>query len=326
MSRKARLHETGDIHHIMSHGIDSLDLFENEQDRQTFMSILNTNFLRFDCHCYGFVFMKNHYHLLIRPSGDTLSKMMRVINNTFARYINKTRNRSGYVFRDRFKSIPTRDLNYVKNLILYIHSNPVSANIVSSIRKLDRYNWSSHIFLTKKENPYSWYKRDYVLSVFTNKNNGSYKSYIKELQAYTNEPSDCFNAWDLDLDHSTPDPVIPSKVFKKEATWVRKKVREAEKKQKTMEMLIRQPNIIQTLLKASCKHFAIKKYDFEQKIRHQTVEICKVIKLFSYWAIEVAGFSGVLVGKLLQRSNTAVLRSATLGESMALEVPFPIKI
>ena len=326
MSRKPRLHETGDIHHIMSHGIDSLDLFENEQDCQAFMNILNTNFLRFDCHCYGFVFMKNHYHLLIRPSGDTLSKMMRVINNTFARYINKTRNRRGYVFRDRFKSIPTRDLNYVKNLILYIHSNPVLANIVSSTRKLNTYNWSSHTFLSKKDNPYSWYKRDYVLSVFTNKNNSSYKNYIKQLLAYTNETPDSFNAWDLDLNHNTPDPVIPSKVFKKEATWVRKKVREAEQKQKTIETLIRQPNIIQILLNASCKQFSMEKIDYEKKIRHQTVEICKVIKLFSYWAIEVAGFSGVLVGKLLGRSNTSVLRAATLGESLALEVPFPIKI
>jgi len=200
MSRKPRMHETGDIHHVMSHGIDSLNLFENEQDCQTFLAILEKNFLQFECHCYGFVFMKSHYHLLIRPSGENLSKMMRIINNTYARYINKSRNRRGYVFFDRFKSIPTRDLNYVKNLILYIHANPIRANIVSSTKELDSYSWSSHNLLKEDTSSCSWFKRDYILSMFTSQNSSSYKNYTKELRSYTNEKTEDFHAWAVEID------------------------------------------------------------------------------------------------------------------------------
>jgi REP element-mobilizing transposase RayT len=326
MSRKPRLHETGDIHHIMSHGIDSLNLFENDQDRQVFMNILDKNFLQFDCHCYGFVFMDNHYHLLIRPAGDTLSKMMRIINNTYARYLNKSRGRRGYVFRDRFKSIPTRDLNYVRNLILYIHANPVRGNILKSTKELDSFRWSSHRLLKRKKDLFSWFKRDYTLSLFTSQKRTCLNGYISELRSHTNETTEDFNAWDVDPDHKTPEPIIPSTVFKKEAQWVRKIVKEAEKKLQIRKKLICQPDIIKKLLSASCKQFSINKNDFEENIRHRTNEICRVVKLFSYWAIEIAGFSGVLVGKILHRSNSSVLRMASLGRPIAQNIPFPVKV
>ena len=179
MSRKSRQQEPGDIHHVMSHGIDSLNLFETEEDCQKFAEILQKNFEKYDCHCYGFIFMRNHYHLLIRPSGDTLSLVMRTINNTYASYINKTRQRRGYVFWDRFKSIPTRDLFYVKKLVLYFHGNPLRAGIVKSIKELDNYYWSSHTAMTKKLNPFPWLNRDYTLSLFSTQTEYDSRDYCQ---------------------------------------------------------------------------------------------------------------------------------------------------
>jgi hypothetical protein len=40
MPRQARMHEVGDVHHVMSHGIDSLNLFETEQDCTTIQNSL----------------------------------------------------------------------------------------------------------------------------------------------------------------------------------------------------------------------------------------------------------------------------------------------
>jgi REP element-mobilizing transposase RayT len=322
MSRKARMLEPGDIHHVMSHGIDSLNLFETETDCQKFLTILKTNFEKYECHCYGFILMKNHYHLLIRPSGNTLSPLMRVINNTFARYINKTRKRRGYVFFDRFKSIPTRDINYVKKLILYIHANPLRAQIVSSVEELGNFVWSSHIALMNKYNPFPWLNRDYIAALFSSHN--SKNNYLNELTRYVKQPKGSFYAWKQEIDRELPELVLPSEVYHQEAAWVRKIVKEAEQKRIMREKLIRIPNIIQKLLNASCDYFSIKRKFFDDHLYRQTRTISSVVKLFSYWAIEVVGFSGTVIGRILQRSNTAVLRAATLEKISYRKVPFPI--
>lgn len=322
MSRKPRMQESGDIHHVMSHGIDSLNLFETESDCITFLNILQTNFEKYECHCYGFVLMKNHYHLLIRPSGNTLSELMRTVNNTFARYINKTRHRRGYVFYDRFKSIPTRDIQYVKKLILYIHANPFHANVVSSVDELSS-SWSSHRALINADNLFPWLNRDYMLSLFSS--NASENTYLDELAQYVNQPTEDFHAWKQEIDRELPEPVLPSEVFHQEAAWVRKTVKEAEQKRIVREKLIRVPNIIQKLLTASCDYFSLDRKSFDEHIQKQTRPITSVIQLFSYWAIEVVGFSGTVIGRIFQRSNTAILRAATLGKKVAPQVPFPIQ-
>ena len=324
MSRKPRMQEPGDIYHVMSHGIDSLNLFETESDYITFLNFLKTNFRKYDCHCYGFVCMKNHYHLLIRPSENTLSKLMRTINNTFARYINKTRKRRGYVFFDRYKSIPTRDIQYVKKLILYIHNNPLRAKFVSTVDELNDYTWSSHHSLINGNTSFPWLNRDYMMALFSNQESGN--SYLTELVQDANQPKEDFYAWKQDIDRELPEPVLPSDVYQKEAEWVRKTVREAEKKMKMREKLIRVPNIIQSLLNASCGYFSLERKSFDEHIRRQTRKISSVIKLFSYWTLEIVGFSGAIIGRILQRSNTSILRAATIGKLSSQQIPFPIPI
>jgi len=139
MSRPPRQHIVGDVHHVMSHSIDSLVLFDTREDQQIFMNILDKHLTKHDCRCYGFALMDNHYRLILRPSDDDFSRMMRNINSAYARYVNKSRGRSGYVFWERFKSIPTCDQNYIRRLILYVHGNPLRANKIANIKELDAY-------------------------------------------------------------------------------------------------------------------------------------------------------------------------------------------
>ena len=137
MSRKPRMHKTGDVHHVMAHGIDSLKLFYTDDHRRYFLSLMDKHFTENKCHCYGFALMDNHYHMILRPSGNNFSDMMRNINSAYASWLNKQLQRNGYVFRNRFKSIPTRDQNYIRNLIMYVHANPLRAGNVLSINELD---------------------------------------------------------------------------------------------------------------------------------------------------------------------------------------------
>ena len=331
MPRSARLHAVGDFHHVMSHGIDSLNLFENDSDCQVFKNILDENLKKYDCSCYAFALMDNHYHLLLRPSNNDFSKMMRKINTSYAKYINKIRNRRGYVFWDRFKSIPTRDLNYVRTLVLYIHRNPIRSGVINKYKDLKNYKRTSHSYLVNNNKHPEWFKKDFVKSLFAfgNDNKNPIKKYLNELEKFqTEEDSDSekFDAWSSDAGHELPKPLIPSEVFSKEANWIMKKIKEANAKRQMQNVLIKTPRILTNMLKECCKKMDIPYESFEKNLHHSNRDICKVIKLFSYWSIEKVGFSGVMTGKILKRSGGSMLRLASLGESLAKEFEFPFSV
>jgi len=66
---------------------------------------------------------------------------MHRLNSAYARYFNKKYKRRGFLFQDRYKSIVTQDTNYFKELIRYIHLNPIRAGRVKSLKNLGRYKW-----------------------------------------------------------------------------------------------------------------------------------------------------------------------------------------
>lgn len=63
---------------------------------------------------------------------DDMSKYMKSINTSYAKYYNKYENRVGFVFRNRFESEPIYEEKYLLNCIAYIHNNPVKASIAPS--------------------------------------------------------------------------------------------------------------------------------------------------------------------------------------------------
>jgi len=57
---------------------------------------------------------------------------------------------------------------YFKELVRYIHLNPLRAKLVKSLTKLDRYRWSGHGAIMGKVKC-DWQHRDYVLRWFGKK-------------------------------------------------------------------------------------------------------------------------------------------------------------
>jgi len=88
--------------------------------------------------------MTNHYHLLLQTGSLPLADLMRPLNSRYARYYAKKHGRRGYLFQDRFKSIATQDQRYVREIVRYIHGNPLRAGICRNLRDLSRYRWCSH--------------------------------------------------------------------------------------------------------------------------------------------------------------------------------------
>ena len=149
MPRKARLHSTTGVYHVMLRGLNGQDLFHDNGDYAFFQKRLfllshpkneKGEPMEPFCHIYAYCLMTNHVHLMLRPKGKELSEIVRSLAVSYARYYNNALSRRGYLFQDRFRSEPVEDFNYLITLFRYIHQNPLKAGLVSDI---DDYFWSS---------------------------------------------------------------------------------------------------------------------------------------------------------------------------------------
>jgi len=66
---------------------------------------------------------------------------------------------------------------YFRELIRYIHLNPLRAKIVSDIKELNKYPYSGHSVLTGRKK-HEWQDTEYVLSYFGKKVSESRKAYL----------------------------------------------------------------------------------------------------------------------------------------------------
>jgi REP element-mobilizing transposase RayT/Mor family transcriptional regulator len=120
-------------HHIVNRGVNRGDIFNNENDKDMFLLILNKASKIHNVIIHTYCLMDNHYHILIETSSENLSSYMRVINANYAKYFNKKYNRSGHLWQDRFKSKFIMHDDYLYSTLKYIEYNPVDANMANVV-------------------------------------------------------------------------------------------------------------------------------------------------------------------------------------------------
>ena len=142
MPRKPRIEVPGGYYHVSSRGNRGCTVFEDDQERAAFISLLATTVQRWRWTCHAFVLMSNHFHLLIRLDRDGLSAGMQFLNASFARLSNR---RHGYVgqhlFRNRFWSELIAGEVHLREAARYIVLNPVRANLCT---EPEEWRWSSY--------------------------------------------------------------------------------------------------------------------------------------------------------------------------------------
>lgn len=317
MARKPRQHRPGDVQHVTSHSIDSVKLCTGPADFFAFISILDRYFTKYGCLCYGFCLMTNHYHLVLRPSGDCdrFSRLLRDINSAFATYINEATGRNGYVFRDRPKSKPTRDPEYIRTMITYVNANPIRASLCRGISELYTYHHCSHAFLAGKSNPYPWLKVDFVDKLFRR----ARRTYMEQLIEITRSPIDVWKEGEI---RERPVGVVPVTDCSGEAEWIRRQIQQTEKKRTIQRRIRNYPEHLRRLLQTVKDHFGLPS-DLTSRQKH-TMRVRMAISLFSHWSVTITGYSGAFIGRLLGLDGSTVLRAAQRGAEVADGVPFPI--
>ena len=155
--------------HVMVQGINKEKIFFEEREKLEYLKLLNKYKEEYAIKIIAYCIMDNHVHILINTEQiNNLTKYMQKVNTSYGIYYNKNRNRIGYVYRDRFKTQVINNEEHLHNCIIYIHNNPVKANICKSA---DEYRFSSYKKFLSEEN------KKLMIKIFENRN-----KYIKSNQ------------------------------------------------------------------------------------------------------------------------------------------------
>ena len=181
MPRLARLDAPGVLHHIMIRGIERRKIFRDDKDRDNFLERLSILLPETQTRCYAWTFMPNHAHFLFRTGGKGLSTLMRRLLTGYVVTFNRRHKRHGQLFQNRYKSIVCQEDVYLKELVRYIHLNPVRGKIVSEIKELNGYPYCGHsVLMGKKER--QWQDCRYVLGYFGRTIREARKEYLSYLR------------------------------------------------------------------------------------------------------------------------------------------------
>ncbi|NVM21874.1 MAG: transposase, partial [Desulfobacterales bacterium] len=165
MPRSARLDAPGVLHHVIIRGIERRKIFRDNRDRNNFLERLSELVPKTKTACYAWAFMSNHAHFLFRTGDVALSSLMRRVLTGYAVSFNRRHKRHGQLFQNRYKSIICQEDVYLKELVRYIHLNPLRAGIVSRISELNKYCYCGHSVLMGNKGR-DWQDTEYVLSYF----------------------------------------------------------------------------------------------------------------------------------------------------------------
>ena len=162
MPRRARLDAAGVLHHVMIRGIERRNIFRSDRDRNDFIDRLASLLPETKTACYAWAFLPNHAHFLFRSGPLGIAFLMRKLLTGYVVSSNRRHRRTGKLFQNRYKSIICQEGAYFKELVRYIHLNPIRSHVVPTLSDLDRFPFAGHSSLLGNK-ARTWQDRYYFL-------------------------------------------------------------------------------------------------------------------------------------------------------------------
>ena len=324
MPRKSRIDAPGALHHIIARGIEHRSIFDTDNDREDFLKRLGTVLSETATTCFAWALIPNHFHLLLRTGDAPISTVMRRVLTGYAIGYNYRHKRSGHLFQNRFKSILCQENPYFKELVRYIHLNPLRAKIVPDINSLNSYPYSGHSALMGKRKR-EWQSTEYVLGLFGNSLRSGRRLYGEFVQKGI-------------VEGRRPD-LIGGGLVRSAGGWsALKSLRQAGFRQKADERILGDGNFVAEVLQDARERLDRKYrlkaegYDFEKIVRRvgeivglqpqQVVTAGKRRKqvegrnIVCYWASHGLGISQVYLARKFGVTQPAISAAIRRGEKI----------
>jgi REP element-mobilizing transposase RayT len=102
----------------------------NPEEAIAFVELLRDAKQRDGLTILAWAVLSNHFHLAVRTSAIPLSRTMKHLQGTYSRTFNRRWRRSGPLWQSRYQARLVEDQQYLDQVIIYIHLNPVRAGLV----------------------------------------------------------------------------------------------------------------------------------------------------------------------------------------------------
>jgi len=154
---RTEIEDKNAIYHIIGKGVEGIDIFTDDVDRNKFLQLLQKMVNFHKIHLFSYVLMDTHFHLLLKTEKANLSQAMQFLNSSYAHWFNYKHMRKGHLFQDRYKSYLILNFQYLLNISSYISLNPVEAGMVDASEP-EKYKWGSFRYFLSQEGAPSWLK------------------------------------------------------------------------------------------------------------------------------------------------------------------------
>jgi REP element-mobilizing transposase RayT len=173
--------EHGQFYHIYNHAVGGLDLFRDVNNYEYFLELYD-KYISPVADTYAWVLMMNHFHLMVRIKNveerlnltgiENLSGLKPLhqhfsnLFNAYTKAYNKYHKTRGALFERPFKRKLIDCDDYLRQVVLYIHNNPVHHGFCEHPLE---YPWSSYITCTSIKP--TKLKREAVIEWFNDRTN-----------------------------------------------------------------------------------------------------------------------------------------------------------
>ena len=162
MPRPPRDQSAG-IVHLIWRGNRRQRIFDDDTDRERYLTLLAEVCSRFGWRVYAYCLMTNHVHLMVEVTEGTLSRALQWLGGRYAAAYNVRHGFVGHLFQGRFRSERVEDGAYALELARYVDLNPKRAGAVDAP---SRWRWSSYRAHAGLEPPRAFHDVGWILGQF----------------------------------------------------------------------------------------------------------------------------------------------------------------
>ena len=160
-------------YHIFNRGADKQKIFYEQENYSYFLRLLKPLVKHYNFNMIVYCLMPNHFHFLIKLNENlNVGSFMSRFLDSYVTAFNNRYNRSGFLFKERYKSILVEKEEYLKYLCRYIHRNPLKANLVN---KIEQWPWSNY-FECVGERTGCLCDKNFIISCFSSQK--QYKEFV----------------------------------------------------------------------------------------------------------------------------------------------------
>ena len=133
-------------YHIYNRGINGGPIFRSDENKRYFLRLIK-KYLSDKVSILAYCLMDNHYHMAVQviQEEQKVTQSFSNLFNAYAKAYNKMHNRTGSLFEKHFKRIKIQDTKYLRNLIIYINTNPEYHGVNNDYKKFEYSSYQTTI-------------------------------------------------------------------------------------------------------------------------------------------------------------------------------------